>query len=64
MTDACILPLKVDGITLVVDSGTIRPEMAQKSEYLLVKANGHLLIEEEHAYYYYYYCRDNKKIAK
>ena len=72
VTDACVLASKVDGITLVVNSGSIRPEMAQKAKDLLVKANGHLLgvvlnrveIEDEHAYYYYYYGSDNKKIAK
>ncbi len=72
VTDACVLAAKVDGITLVVNSGSIRPEMAQKAKDLLVKANGHLLgvvlnrveIEEEHAYYYYYYGSDNKKITK
>lgn len=72
VTDACVLASKVDGITLVVNSGEIRPEMAQRAKDLLLKANGHLLgvvlnrveIEEEHAYYYYYYGSDNKKIAK
>jgi len=72
VTDACVLASKVDGITLVVNSGTIRPEMAQKAKDLLIKANGHVLgvilnrvvIEEEDAYYYYYYGSDNKKIAK
>lgn len=72
VTDACVLAAKVDGITLIVNSGSVRPEMAQKAKDLLIKANGHLLgvvlnrveIEEEHAYYYYYYGSDNKKIAK
>jgi len=72
VTDACVLAAKVDGITLVVNSGTIRPEMAQKAKDLLIKANGHILgvilnrieIEQEDAYYYYYYGSDNKKIAK
>jgi len=72
VTDACVLASKVDGITLVVNSGTIRPEMAQKAKDLLAKAKGHLLgvilnrveIEEEHAYYYYYYGSDSKKIGK
>ena len=72
VTDACVLASKVDGVTLVVDSGTVRPEMTQKAKELLVKANGHLLgvilnrveIEEEHAYYYYYYGSDSKKVAK
>lgn len=72
VTDASVLASKVDGITLIVNSGSVRPEMAQKAKELLIKANGHLLgvilnrieIEEEHAYYYYYYGSDNKKIAK
>jgi len=72
VTDACVLASKVDGINLVIDSGAIRPEMAQKAKDLLIKANGHILgvilnrveIEEEHAYYYYYYGSDNKKIGK
>ena len=72
VTDACVLASRVDGITLVVNSGSIRPEMAQKAKDLLIKANGHLLgvvlnrveIEEEHAYYYYYYGSDDKKIGK
>jgi capsular exopolysaccharide synthesis family protein len=72
VTDACVLASKVDGIILVINSGSVRPEMAQKAKDLLIKANGHLLgvilnrveIEAEHAYYYYYYGSDNKKIAK
>lgn len=71
VTDACVLTSKVDGTILVLDSSSIRPEMAQKAKELLVKANGHILgvvlnrveIEEEHAYYYYYYGND-KKLAK
>jgi capsular exopolysaccharide synthesis family protein len=72
VTDASVLASRVDGVTLVVNSGSVRPEMAQKAKDLLVKANGHLLgiilnrveIEEEHAYYYYYYGSDSKKMAK
>jgi capsular exopolysaccharide synthesis family protein len=72
VTDACVLASKVDGIVLVVNSGTVRPEMAQKAKDLLIKANGHLLgvilnrveIEEEYAYYYYYYGSGTTKIAK
>jgi capsular exopolysaccharide synthesis family protein len=69
VTDAAVLAAKVDGIVLVIDSTSVRPEMAQKAKDLLVKANGHILgvilnrveIEEEHAYYYYYYGSENKK---
>jgi capsular exopolysaccharide synthesis family protein len=72
VTDASVLASRVDGVTLVVNSGSVRPEMAQKAKDLLVKANGHLLgvilnrveIEEEHAYYYYYYGSESKKMAK
>ena len=61
VTDACILASKVDGIFLVVNSGTIRREMAQKAKELLIDANGHVLgailnrveLEEEDDYYYY-----------
>jgi len=62
-SDACVLASRVDGITLVVNSGTIHPEMAQKAKELLMRANGYLLgvilnrveIDEEYAYYYDYY---------
>ncbi|AJQ26034.1 capsular exopolysaccharide family [Pelosinus fermentans JBW45] len=72
VTDACVLASKVDGIALVINSGTVRPEMAQKAKDLLIKANGHLLgvilnrveIEEEYGHYYYYYGSDTTKIAK
>lgn len=68
VTDAAVIATKVDGIVLVIDSTSVRPEMAQKAKDLLVKANGHILgvilnrveIEEEHAYYYYYYGSDSK----
>lgn len=71
VTDACVLASRVDGIVLVVNSGMVRPEMAQKAKDLLMKANGHILgvilnrveIEEEYAHYYYYYG-DATKIAK
>jgi len=68
VTDAAVMAAKVDGIVLVIDSTSVRPEMAQKAKDLLVKANGHILgailnrveIEEEHAYYYYYYGSESK----
>lgn len=68
VTDAAVMAAKVDGIVLVIDSTSVRPEMAQKAKDLLVKANGHILgvilnrveIEEEHAYYYYYYGSEGK----
>ncbi|WP_333595766.1 CpsD/CapB family tyrosine-protein kinase [Anaerospora hongkongensis] len=68
VTDAAVMAAKVDGIVLVIDSTSVRPEMAQKAKDLLIKANGHILgvilnrveIEEEHAYYYYYYGSESK----
>jgi capsular exopolysaccharide synthesis family protein len=72
VTDACVLASKVDGITLVINSGSIRPEIAQKAKELLIKANGYLLgvilnrveIKEEDAYYYNYYGSDDTNIVK
>jgi len=69
VTDPCVLGSQVDGIILVLDAITVRPEMAQKAQELIVKARGHLLgvvlnrveIENEHAYYYYYYDREHGK---
>lgn len=69
VTDASVLAAKVDGIALVVNAGSNRPEMVQKAKELLVKAKGHILgvvlnrveIEEEHAYYYYYYGDEGSK---
>lgn len=68
VTDASVLASQVDGITLVVDAGTVRPEIAQRAKELLTHANGRILgvilnraeIDEEHAYYYYYYGSGNK----
>jgi len=68
VTDACVLAARVDGILMVLDSGSVRPEMAQRAKDLLSKANGHILgvvlnrveIEAEHAYYYYYYGNEKK----
>ena len=69
VTDASVLASQVDGITLVLDSGTVRPEMAQRAKELLTNANGRILgvvlnrveIDDEHAYYYYYYGNEKKK---
>jgi len=68
VTDAAVMAVKVDGIVLVIDATSVRPEMAQKAKDLLIKANGHILgvilnrveIEEEYAYYYYYYGSESK----
>ena len=69
VTDASVLASQVDGVTLVLDSGTVRPEMAQRAKELLTNANGTILgvilnraeIDDDHAYYYYYYGSDHKK---
>jgi len=71
VTDACVLASKVDGVVLVLGSGIVRPEMAQRAKELIARANGHILgvilnrveIDADHAYYYYYYGSDTK-IAK
>jgi len=68
VTDACVLASEVDGLLMVLDSGSVRPEMAQRAKELLLKANGYILgvvlnrveIEAEHAYYYYYYGNEKK----
>ncbi len=72
VTDVCVLAQKADGVALVLDAGTIKPEMAKKAKELLVKANARILgvilnrveIEAEHSYYYYYYGSDKKTTAK
>jgi len=68
VTDACVLAQKADGVVLVLNAGTIKPEMAQKAKELLLQANARLLgvilnrveIDVEHSYYYYYYGSDKK----
>ncbi len=72
VTDACILAAKADGVVLVLDINTIKPEMAKKSKGLLLKANARILgvvlnrieLEEEDAYYYYYYNDVSKIVEK
>lgn len=67
VTDAAVLASKVDGVVLVLDSGSVRPEMAQQAGKLIQAANGKLLgailnkveIDEEHSYYYYYYGKEH-----
>ncbi len=69
VTDACVLASKVDGIVLVLDTTSIRPEMAQRAKELLLKANGRILgvvlnrveIQQEYTYYYYYYGHEGKE---
>ena len=67
VTDAAVLASKVDGVVLVLDSGNVRPEMAQQAQKLIQAANGKILgailnkveIDEEHSYYYYYYGKEH-----
>lgn len=63
VTDASVLAARTDGVILVVNSGTTRPEMVQKAKDLLIKAHGDILgvvlnrveIDADQADYYYYY---------
>jgi capsular exopolysaccharide synthesis family protein len=73
VTDACVLSRRADGVILVLDADSVRPEMAQKAKELLDNAQAPILgailnraeIEEEHSYYYYYYGHgDNDKAKK
>ncbi|MBC8016363.1 MAG: CpsD/CapB family tyrosine-protein kinase [Sporomusaceae bacterium] len=70
VTDACVLASQVDGIFLVVNSGTIRREMAQKARDLLIEASGRVLgvilnrVEIEGEDDYYYYGSDRSEIGK
>ena len=67
VTDAAVLASKVDGVVLVLDSCSVRPEMAQQAQKLIQAANGKLLgailnnveIDAEHSYYYYYYGKEH-----
>lgn len=69
VTDAAVLASRVDGVVMVLDAGSVRPEMAQQAKMLLTAAHANLLgvvlnrveIEEEHSYYYYYYGSDHEK---
>ena len=62
VTDAAVLASRVDGVVMVLDAGSVRPEMAQQAKMLLTAAHANLLgvvlnrveIEEEHSYYYYF----------
>ena len=68
VTDACVLSRRADGVILVLDADSVRPEMAQKAKELLDNAQAPILgailnraeIEEEHSYYYYYYGHGDK----
>lgn len=68
VTDASVLARKADGVLLVLDADTVRPEMARKARELLENAQGVVLgvilnrieVESEHSYYYYYYGHKDK----
>jgi len=68
VTDASVLASKVDGVVLVMDAGTVKPEMAKKAKQLIINAKGHILgvilnrveIEADQEYYYYYYGHEKK----
>jgi capsular exopolysaccharide synthesis family protein len=72
VTDACVMSRRADGVILVLDADTVRPEMAQKAKELLENAQAPILgailnraeIESEHSYYYYYYGHGDKDKAK
>lgn len=72
VTDACVLSRRADGVILVLDADSVRPEMAQKAKELLENAQAPILgailnraeIEAEHSYYYYYYGHGDEKMAK
>ena len=69
VTDAAVLSASVDGVVLVLDSGSVKPEMAQQAKQLLAAARARILgvilnrveIEEEHSYYYYYYGSEQEQ---
>lgn len=70
VTDSCVLASRVDGVILVLDTTSVRPEMAQKAKELLGKAKTNILgvilnrveIEQEYAGYYYYYGNEKKVV--
>ena len=72
VTDACVLSRRADGVILVLDADTVRPDMAQKAKELLENAQANILgailnraeIESEHSYYYYYYGHGDKEKEK
>lgn len=71
VTDACVLVSKLDGVVLVLDIKTIRPQMAQKAKELILKARGHLLgvvlnraEVEVDSQYYNYYTNQPKAVGK
>ncbi|MHC1759652.1 MAG: polysaccharide biosynthesis tyrosine autokinase [Negativicutes bacterium] len=72
VTDACVLSRRADGVILVLDADTVRPDMAQKAKELLENAQANILgailnraeVELEHSYYYYYYGHGDDKEKK
>jgi len=73
VTDAAILAAKVDGVILVLNARSTRPEMAQQAKEQLLKAQGKILgvilnqIEvdlKNSAYYYYHEENESKQVAR
>ena len=70
VTDAAILAQEVDGVILVMASGEVNKEYAQRAKELLDKVGAKILgavlnkvdmKTSEHQYYYYYHGSDNTK---
>ncbi len=69
VTDAAILAAKVDGVVLVLNARSTRPEMAQQAKEQILKAQGKILgvvlnqieIESKNSAYHYYYGESETK---
>jgi len=73
VTDAAILAQEVDGVILVLASGEVNKEYAQRAKELLDKVGAKILgavlnkvaiNTSEHYYYYYYHGSDDSKKTK
>lgn len=73
VTDAAILAQEVDGVILVLASGEVNKEYAQRAKELLDKVGAKILgavlnkadmNSSEHYYYYYYHGSDDSKKTK
>ena len=69
VTDANIIASRVDGVVLVCNTETVKPEMAKKSKGLLQNAKANILgvvlnrmavHGDDYYYYYYYYGQSDK----
>lgn len=68
VTDASILASQVDGVLLVISSGSTRTDVARTAKEQLLKANARIIgvvlnklkmNSKEYQYYYYYYSSSN-----